>query len=262
MGLADVIPQVIHQIWKEQTLPPRYQVLSQSWRQAHPNWQWRLWTNADNLAFVAQHYPELLNCYHDYPFWIQRVDMIRYLILHRLGGVYVDLDFECFRSIQPLLQDRDCVLSVEAEEHKRIHQRQLIVSNAFMAAAPGHLLFAAVINDLCCHRSRETVPDRIVLDTTGPMMLTRVLDRIGDDTAVTVLESRHLCPLSMAEADRLRSTPPDAAIAKKLERAFGMHWHDGTWWRALPGAASRQQRRGLFARLRRRLHGLLFRGQP
>jgi inositol phosphorylceramide mannosyltransferase catalytic subunit len=261
LTIPQTIPRVIHQTWKERSLPQRYGELSQTWRRAHPEWQWRLWTDADNLAFVEQHYPALLNTYLAFPYPIQRVDLIRYLILHRFGGIYVDLDFECYRALPPLLQGRACVLSLEAAAHNRVHGRRRIVSNAFMAAIPGHPLFAAVIDDLHRHRSRETVPDRIVLDTTGPMMLTRVLDRLGKGADVTVLAPRHLFPLSMDEADGLRAASPDAAVARKLARAYGMHWHDGTWWRPEP-SGPRPPPPGALARLRRRLRALLSRTLP
>jgi Mannosyltransferase OCH1 and related enzymes len=148
-----VIPRVIHQTWKGPRLPARYRAFADTWRRAHPDWQWRLWTDADNARFVAQEFPELLALYLGYPQHIQRVDVIRYLLLYRLGGLYVDLDFECFRGVAPLLHGQQCVLSLEADAHNAVHRTRRIVSNAFMAAVPGHPLFAAVIEDLKTHRS-------------------------------------------------------------------------------------------------------------
>jgi mannosyltransferase OCH1-like enzyme len=245
--ISQTIPRIIHQTWKGRSLPTRYRKFAQTWQRAHPGWRWRLWSDADNLTFVKRHYRQLLDRYLGYPFPIQRVDVIRYLILHRLGGVYVDMDFECYRPLSPLLQRRACVLSMEAAEHGRIHQRERIVSNAFMAAIPGHPLFASVIDDLERYHSRETAPDRIVLDTTGPIMLTRVLDRVGKEMDVTLLESRYLFPLSMAEADSLREASPDATVAVKLAEAYGMHWHDGSWWRPVRETGSQKQ--GFLAKL-------------
>jgi mannosyltransferase OCH1-like enzyme len=31
-------------------------------------------------------------------------DILRYEVLHKLGGVYVDFDFLCLKNIEPLLQ--------------------------------------------------------------------------------------------------------------------------------------------------------------
>jgi len=229
--MRSAIPQILHQTWKTLPLPPRQEALAETWRRAHRHWRWRCWTDADNLALVDTHYPQLGALYRSYPYPIQRVDMIRYLILHRYGGVYADLDLECFRSIEDLLHGHTCLLSLESEAHSAIHRQARIVSNAFMAVTPGHPIFDAVIEDLGTHRSRETKTDRIVLDTTGPMMLTRVLDRIGDRLGVNVLDAKHLFPLSMAEADCLRMGDTPQSVRDKLEQAHGMHWHDGSWWR-------------------------------
>jgi hypothetical protein len=236
-----MIPRIIHQTWKEQALPERFRTLSETWRAKHPDWAWRLWTDVDNLTLVTERFPHLLDLYQSYPYPIQRVDMVRYLILYLHGGLYVDLDFECFRCVEPLLEGKPCLLSLEAPEHGRVHGRTKIVSNAFLAAEPGHHLFEAVIEDLKRHRSRETRRDRIILDTTGPMMLTRVLERLGEGggTEVDLLGPEYLFPLSLNEADSLRSGPRSPEIRRKLDGAYGMHWHDGTWWRPAPADRAR-----------------------
>lgn len=38
------------------------------------------------------HYPWFLPTYLSYPYNIQRVDVLRYFILHKLGGIYIDLE--------------------------------------------------------------------------------------------------------------------------------------------------------------------------
>ena len=44
-----------------------------------------------------EHYPWFLPTYQSYPYAIQRVDVLRYFLLHSLGGVYIDLDMGCRR---------------------------------------------------------------------------------------------------------------------------------------------------------------------
>ena len=47
---------------------------------------------------------------------IARVDLGRYLILARLGGVYADLDCECLRPIDSLIHRQQFVIGVEPAE--------------------------------------------------------------------------------------------------------------------------------------------------
>lgn len=44
------------------------------------------------LAMSQDHYPWFLPTYLSYPYNIQRVDVLRYFILHKLGGIYIDLE--------------------------------------------------------------------------------------------------------------------------------------------------------------------------
>lgn len=60
---------------------------AQSWRDQHPAWQYKLWTDVDNHNLVSQHYSWLLQAYDSLPRGIMRADTARYLYMHRHGGV-------------------------------------------------------------------------------------------------------------------------------------------------------------------------------
>ena len=91
--MMKAIPKLIHQTWKERQVPPSHAAYQQSWLTHHPAWEYRLWTDADNRAFLAQHYAWFLPIYDYYPQPIMRVDAVRYFILYHYGGLYVDLWF-------------------------------------------------------------------------------------------------------------------------------------------------------------------------
>ena len=48
---------------------------------------------------MAQDYPEYLALYDGYSYGIQRADVMRLFFLHKYGGIYIDLDIECKRSL-------------------------------------------------------------------------------------------------------------------------------------------------------------------
>ena len=103
------IPRLIHQTWKDERVPQRWQAFQASWRRHHPRWSYRLWTDEDCRELVARHAPWFLTIYDAYREPIMRVDAFRYLVMQRLGGVYVDLDFECLRPVDALLGFRDAL---------------------------------------------------------------------------------------------------------------------------------------------------------
>lgn len=92
------------------------------------------------VELVDSYFPEWANLYHSLPFNIQRLDMIRYMILYCHGGVYVDLDIECFKSIDPLVENKSFFLGMEPPEHWVCFNgsKQRVVGNAFMGSSNNH----------------------------------------------------------------------------------------------------------------------------
>ena len=83
------IPKIIHQLWKDQHVPQRYQPLAETWKRHHPDWTYRLWTDADIRALVEAEYPDFLPIFDGYKDPICRADAGRYLILRSQGGISV-----------------------------------------------------------------------------------------------------------------------------------------------------------------------------
>src|SRR4051812_26017051 len=65
--------------------------------------EYMLWTDASSREFIAKHYSWFLDTFDAYKYSIQRADAIRYFVLHRFGGIYLDLDIGCLRPLDPLL---------------------------------------------------------------------------------------------------------------------------------------------------------------
>ncbi|KOO27772.1 group 2 family protein [Chrysochromulina tobinii] len=101
----------------------------------------RLWTDKANRAFLAHHYPEHLPMYDGYSLNIKRVDAIRYFLLFHYGGVYMDADFACVRSLDTMpIRRQPGVATLILQRKKAIDEQA--VSNAWMSAPPRHPFFA------------------------------------------------------------------------------------------------------------------------
>ncbi|QKV94833.1 glycosyltransferase [Streptomyces sp. NA02950] len=218
------IPSLIHQTWKDTDVPPRWRAWAASWRRHHPDWEYRLWTDADNRAFLEKHYPWFLPVYDGYPEPIMRADAIRYFLLDHYGGVYADLDFECLRPTTDLLTDCELVLGLEPEEHTRLslaRRRGLrrVVGNAFLASRPGHPFWAHVHRELV---GAHTAPGP--LDATGPYFLTRAVDSAPSARSITVLGPQTLYPVLSPYA-----TEAFGAREVDLSQAYAVHHWSGSW---------------------------------
>ncbi|MGE0702631.1 MAG: glycosyltransferase family 32 protein, partial [Vicinamibacterales bacterium] len=231
-----MIPRIIHQTWRTADVPPEWSRLAATWRNHHPDWELRLWTDADNERLVRDHYPELAAQYASCPYGIQRADFARYLILHRHGGVYVDLDMDCLRPVDSLLEGRTCVLTEEPAIHAAWIGRTRMVSNGFIAASPGHPFMERVL-DLLKVRNLRITSHAEVLTSTGPVMLGEALASGNFD--VQVLPRGAFSPLTSNDLELIQlheGRNVEAIRARCRERgAWAIHYWANTWVRGLAG---------------------------
>jgi inositol phosphorylceramide mannosyltransferase catalytic subunit len=224
------IPRIIHQTWKDLAIPRRFVEMSNTWKKMHPDWEYILWTDEMNRDFIKEQFPLFLPVYDSYEANIQRVDAVRYFILLKYGGVFVDLDFECRQNIQSIINSSDCVFGIEPQEHCSWHDKDMIISNAFMAAVPGSPFIRRLCTELETSSFVTDNPNIRVLETTGPFMLSRIYKQYDRQHEVTILPAELLYPLTKNELLEISVSEPDAAILEKINNAYGIHHYVGTWW--------------------------------
>jgi inositol phosphorylceramide mannosyltransferase catalytic subunit len=176
----DMIPKRLSQTWKSRALPSDAARLVQDWRGRHPDWDIRFFDDADCREVVRSVAPERLDLYDRLPFGVMRADVFRYAVVLRDGGVYADIDMECLRPIDDLLEVDACLLAVEARLG-RTRTRELgyaapfQIANCIFAAEPGHPFVRAALDRAFARVAAVPVPSRDeVEDLTGPRMLTRL----------------------------------------------------------------------------------------
>ena len=234
-----MIPKILHQTWKTPTLPPEWVPFAESWKSFHPGWEYRFWTDDDNRALVASEYPDLLGAYDSYPYAIQRADLARYCMLHRFGGIYADMDIECLQPLDTLIAGQSCFLVREPDSQAAALGEALVVSNAFLAAEPGHPFLTAILDALRSER-RRAVTHRDVLELTGPLLVTRVFDA-HSYLNLSLLDAKVAFSLTSKESafEALRTRQPghEALRARLVEAgAYAVHYWANTWVGTLAGA--------------------------
>lgn len=227
------IPRIIHQIYEDLSGPPASLVLiSQSWRELNPDWEYRFWNKNDVEAFLKEYYPELIPAYNAFPFNVQRWDAIRYLILYKLGGLYVDMDYECTDHITPILYNVECAMGLEPEAHAIRSRMPYIVGNAFMATVPNHPYFRELIDEAFCDDTRDKTcisSDFLVVDSTGPYMTTRVYSNSEHQDQVTLIPAGLIAPLTQEDVRDIMNNKTSKRIESKIETSFAIHYFFGSW---------------------------------
>ncbi|GAA6053466.1 hypothetical protein JCM3770_005178 [Rhodotorula araucariae] len=158
------VPKIIHATWKTDTVPTRWAEVRQGCIDLHPDYEFKLWSDAASRAFIAEHYPWFLTTFDGYTYPIQRADVIRYFLLHHFGGVYMDLDIGCRRNLDPLLYF-EVVLPATIP---------VGVSNDLMFAERGHPFMDLVIHNLITFDHTYGTNYPTVMFSTGPMFLSAV----------------------------------------------------------------------------------------
>ena len=226
------IPRIIHQIYEDPAGPPAYMLkIAESWKENHPDWEYRFWNRKMIHDFLESTCPEFSEYYHAYPFKVQRWDAIRYLILYHIGGLYVDMDYECIQALDVLLTGSTCCMGMEPTVNSKIYKKRLIIGNALMASTPKHPYMAAIIEDMKTNFSVDykTIESFQILESTGPFMVTRVYERFFKKKSVTLLPADLVTPLSIKEVSMLRTAHAHPYVLKKIENAFAIHYFFGSW---------------------------------
>lgn len=229
---AGRIPKIIHQTWKNDMLPSRWRQYFDGWSVHHPDFLHVLWTDEDNENFVNKHYPQFKKQFKWLPLMIQKTDFVRLMYLHQYGGVYADLDYECFDNILPHLPQLSGVMLVESPL-----TFTEIAQNSFMISEKGHPyvykaleLITEIINDMM-DKDNTKYPFNKLYDNvfvgkmlhtlstlffTGPAILDKSFVRASlTDKSTSKIEEVSLLP-----------------HAQFYEGTIAKHHHNGSWFDA------------------------------
>ncbi|MEM1353915.1 MAG: glycosyltransferase [Planctomycetota bacterium] len=233
-----MIPKIIHQTWKTEEIPPPWQPLVLSWRDMHPDWDYRLWTNETGYDFVAQVYPDFLPFYESFSYDIQRADALRYLVLHHFGGLYADLDFECLQCFDSLLDLAPAIFAWEPRQHAHDFGLSQLLGNALMLSIPGHPFLATIIQHLQANPT-SAVSHNDVLVTTGPIMVDRVRQAYrGNDLSMLPSEVFYALASRSGELRMLQQNAPEASQIKQqllTSGSYAIHYWSNSWVHNLTG---------------------------
>jgi mannosyltransferase OCH1-like enzyme len=209
-GDACGIPRVIHTVfglWDARGMSWRHRWILGGWKRRHsaPDWQIVCWNKQTAEAFIRRESPEHWDLYQSLPRSIQRADLLRYLLLYRLGGFYVDLDVRCVIGIDRVRRVHastgvlTCVeTTLTPQRARRIGHEEPIrngraehtqrIANFFLGSVAGHPLLGAIIALLRQRSVLDIHTDYDVLYTTGPDVVTEVIQRARETSDLVVID--------------------------------------------------------------------------
>ena len=247
--------QRIHQIWMSgeyDDVPKEFRGYAEEMRDKNPYWSYYFWGKQEVEAFKVEYFPDLekvfpglADTYNGFRYWVQKVDLLRLLILYVKGGVYVDFDMESFEDLG-LTFHEDTVYF--AEEHPRNVPAGAdipFVSNFLMGASEEEDETIAYLIRCIIEQPKQVYPSKFmeVMNTTGPIAMNRNLyDALN--AHYEIIPYTTASPLSKKEvemdnhlSEKINSgyemTDNDWQIyewlTSKMCRGYFYHYYAGTW---------------------------------
>jgi Glycosyltransferase sugar-binding region containing DXD motif len=191
------VPHIIHQTYKTNVLPDNLLRWREECKTLNPCWEFKLWTDEDNLDLVKTYFPELLSLYEGYDIKIKRIDAARYMMLHKYGGVYMDMDITCLRSFnESTFGQPNTFYAAQQHAPEAIPPNQeQRVANAFMASPPRHPLLTKILERL------PRVSNLHVVCATGPCLLTGMIDENVHNDTIQEFRLEEMFSTSFYDAD-------------------------------------------------------------
>uniref|UniRef100_A0A6C0HSK9 Glycosyltransferase n=1 Tax=viral metagenome TaxID=1070528 RepID=A0A6C0HSK9_9ZZZZ len=128
------IPKIIHLIWVGNEPPSYFELYLKKWKELMPDWEVRYWSNKD---ITVEHFPQsIIDKINLCEKGAQKADIMRYFIIEKYGGFYVDSDVTPHRSFEPLLK-----IDAKAIICHDLPLTWKYIINAFFGGVPHHTLF-------------------------------------------------------------------------------------------------------------------------
>jgi len=164
----NTIPKTIHFIWIGPKKFPEKSVANLiSWKKHHPTWTIFFWTDDPNRSLPIKDIKR--RCTTDFDFgpirpyleqthnWGAMSDLMRYMIVYKEGGIYVDHDVECIRPLDPLTSHYDFVAGYSALHNYHFSLNSPFVpNNGVIASRPHHPIMKKTIERLCDRWTQTT----------------------------------------------------------------------------------------------------------
>jgi inositol phosphorylceramide mannosyltransferase catalytic subunit len=202
------IPKILHQIWLGGELPSQYRSLVKSLRDLHPSWEYRFWGDAD-ITFDFSKRTLFDQCTNPG----QKSDILRYAILERFGGIYLDMDFIAVRPLDAL-RGADFFAGITYDAAPQL-------ANGLIGCTPSHPLMQKI-------SQIDGVPESAdmpgVMQSTGPDYFTKMFFNSESlHTGAVAFPNTFFYPFPNFPHDRVRGGKPEAYFG---EDTFCCHlWH-------------------------------------
>jgi inositol phosphorylceramide mannosyltransferase catalytic subunit len=210
------IPKIIHQIWLGSSFPDKYINLKDEMMEINSNWKYKLWTDKEIESFGLKN-SELFNNISNLG---AKSDILRYEILERIGGLYIDIDF---KSVKPF--DSLCYLDFFAGNGHIIEPH---IINSLIACSPKNKFISKIVSELS--KKKHFIDDiNGVMDNTGPYFITEnIFNMLTKNDNLVIFPTKFFFPFPAKYRHKVNNSPRSWKFINKFcnENTYAIHlWH-------------------------------------
>jgi mannosyltransferase OCH1-like enzyme len=207
------IPKIIHQIAPsdKSNWHPVWEECQKTWliNFPSPEYEYKLWNDEEDLEnLIKNDFPFFLDIFKNYSRKIQRIDMARYFILFKYGGIYADMDFYCYKNFYNTLDMTKP--NITCSPWKDVE----FLQNSLMASPKGNFVFLDII-DVASKRNFH----ELVSNSTGPKLISDVYDRLT--SFINPLDLKLYNPIGCKSLDNIELYNENTCYCK--------HYGTGKW---------------------------------
>ena len=207
-------PKKIHQIWLgEKSMQGICKKWMNSWKDLNPQWEYKLWDEKN----IKELNIDDLNVYSKKFNPGYRSDILRYIILKKFGGMYVDIDFECIKPLPTNFLQYKFIAGM-------MFGNNPCIGNSILMSAPNFLLMDNILSYIKQKDYRNDV--NYIIKNSGPYTVTREFFNLKktNQNECLILPSNYFYPY------------PNFMLNKQIDRyseiedvSIGIHHWEMTW---------------------------------
>lgn len=214
-----MIPKKIHLIWLGSKRPEKFNPLVDEIKRINYDYDIIEW-NDDNINF------ELINqnTFEKVKNFGSKSDILRYEILFKFGGIYMDYDFIQIKKFDDLLNNK-----FVAGAYKTCPNE---VWNGLMMTCEGSEIMKKCINNLNFDIDFLNENDNQIMDCTGPFYLRKNIEDLNDISKITYLNGDYFYPFDPLQRHIIKKlNESDIMYLKSFatEKTYCIHAHLSDW---------------------------------
>jgi mannosyltransferase OCH1-like enzyme len=166
------IPKVIYQTFEEYDVPKGMYSSVQSWKDLNPEYEHYFFNEKDRIDFIEKFFtPDVLDAYLSVIPGAFKADLWRCCVLYEKGGVYVDSDMICLKSLNKYIESDDEFLISRDDPMSKS-----FLANGFICSIPKHPFLKQQIDSIV-----ENILNKknlYYLEISGPALFGKSVNKV------------------------------------------------------------------------------------